>query len=62
MSHETSISEVAKRYAKATYELASTDGIASQVSDDLTSLKDIIINNKNLLNLISSPTFPSQEQ
>jgi len=62
MSHETSISEVAKRYAKATYELASTDGIASQVSDDLTSLKSMIIDNKNLLNIISSPTFTSQEQ
>lgn len=62
MSQETSISEVAKRYAKATYELANTDGIASQVSDDLISLKDLIINNKSLLNLISSPTFTSQEQ
>ena len=62
MSQETSISEVAKRYARATYELANTEGSTSQVSDDLISLKDLIIDNKSLLNLISSPTFTSQEQ
>ncbi|NDD48470.1 MAG: ATP synthase F1 subunit delta [Alphaproteobacteria bacterium] len=62
MSQETSISEVAKRYARATYELANTEGSTSQVSDDLISLKELIINNKSLLNLISSPTFTSQEQ
>jgi F-type H+-transporting ATPase subunit delta len=62
MSQETSISEVAKRYARATYELANTNGVTSQVSDDLISLKDLIIDNKSLLNLISSPTFTSQEQ
>ena len=39
MSQETSISEVAKRYARATYELANTEGSTSQVSDDLIHLK-----------------------
>ncbi|MBU92700.1 MAG: F0F1 ATP synthase subunit delta, partial [Rhodobiaceae bacterium] len=62
MSKETSIPEVAKRYAKATFDLAEAENLSEAVLKDLTILKKIIIDNAELNRLISSPTFTSTDQ
>tara|TARA_Y100000768_G_C23965307_1_gene677533 strand:+ start:756 stop:1313 length:558 start_codon:yes stop_codon:yes gene_type:complete len=62
MSKETSIPEVAKRYAKATFDLAEAENLSEAALKDLTILKKIIIDNAELNRLISSPTFTSTDQ
>ena len=39
MSNETSIPEVAKRYAKATFDLAEAENLSEAILKDLTALK-----------------------
>ena len=61
MSNETSIPEVAKRYAKATFDLAEAENLSEAILKDLTALKKMINDNEELsLSLIhiSEPTRP----
>ena len=62
MSNKTSIPEVAKRYAKATFDLADAQNLTDAVLQDLNTLKKMINNNEGLNRLISSPTFSSTDQ
>tara|TARA_Y100000591_G_scaffold333128_2_gene373959 strand:- start:95 stop:652 length:558 start_codon:yes stop_codon:yes gene_type:complete len=62
MSNETSIPEVAKRYAKATFDLAAAENLSEAVLKDLSILKKMVNNNEDLNRLISSPTFSSNDQ
>ncbi len=62
MSNETSIPEVAKRYAKATFDLAEAENLSEAVLKDLSILKKMVNNNEDLNRLISSPTFSSNDQ
>lgn len=62
MSNKTSIPEVAKRYAKATFDLADAESLTDAVLQDLNTLKKMINNNEGLNRLISSPTFSSTDQ
>ena len=56
MSNETSIPEVAKRYAKATFDLAEAENLSEAILKDLTALKKMINDNEELSRLILSPT------
>ncbi len=62
MSNETSIPEVAKRYAKAIFDLAEAENTTHVVFKDLTTLKKMVNENQDLNRLISSPTFTSTDQ
>tara|TARA_A100001035_G_C27488889_1_gene366658 strand:+ start:53 stop:610 length:558 start_codon:yes stop_codon:yes gene_type:complete len=62
MSNETSIPEVAKRYAKATFDLAEAENLSEAILKDLTALKKMINDNEELSRLILSPTFTSTDQ
>ncbi len=62
MSNETSIPEVAKRYAKATFDLAEAENLSEAILKDLAALKKIINDNEDLSRLISSPTFTYTDQ
>ena len=62
MSNGTSIPEVAKRYAKATFDLAEAENLSDAVLKDLTALKKMVNDNDDLNRLISSPTYTSTDQ
>ena len=62
MSNGTSIPEVAKRYAKATFDLAEAENLLDAVLKDLTALKKMVNDNDDLNRLISSPTYTSTDQ
>ena len=62
MSNETSIPEVAKRYAKATFDLAESKNLSEAILKDLTALKKMINDNEDLSRLILSPTFTYTDQ
>ncbi|MEC7270388.1 MAG: F0F1 ATP synthase subunit delta, partial [Pseudomonadota bacterium] len=62
MSSETSIPEVAKRYAKAAFDLADAENASVAILEDLTALKKMINDNEELSRLILSPTFTSTDQ
>ena len=47
MSNGTSIPEVAKRYAKATFDLAEAENLSDAVLKDLTALKKMVNDTKN---------------
>lgn len=49
------MSQVAKRYAEALFQLANEKGIVSEVSADLKELKTVFTSNNELISVLSAP-------
>ena len=54
------MSQVAKRYAEALFELANDKGIVAEVSTDLKELKTVFASNKELMSVLVAPKVSVQ--
>ena len=56
------ISQVATRYAQALFELADEEGKISEIYNELKDVEEVIIDNKNLYDVLKSPFIPKNEK
>jgi len=49
---------LARRYAKALFDLAVEDGVIDQVNDDMKLIADVLKENKELRRMLQSPVIP----
>lgn len=62
MAANSSISEIAERYAKALFDLADQDKLLDVVADDLRALKAALSDSDDLTRLIRSPVLSRAQQ
>ncbi|OPL15946.1 MAG: hypothetical protein AVO39_06695 [delta proteobacterium MLS_D] len=55
-------SEIAKRYARALFQLASEEGAVEEIYNELSSFSRTLRDNRNLLEFFANPIFDAQEK
>lgn len=62
MADDSSVANVASRYAQALFDLATEQGQVAAVESDLKSLKAAIADSKDLRTLLASPAFTADDK
>ncbi|RSD27130.1 F0F1 ATP synthase subunit delta [Mesobacillus subterraneus] len=55
-------STVAKRYALALFQLASEKQVLAQVEEELRTVKEVVVNNPELMAFLKSPKLPNEKK